>query len=304
MGMDRLQATRVFVRIVELGSFSAAAKDLDLHPAKVSRWVAQLEGELDVRLLERTTRALRLTDAGQRFFSEARGALDAWENAATAARDDDGEVAGRLRVSVPVVFGEKFVTPKLAAFVVTHPKLELELRFSDRYVDLVGDGFDLAVRVGRRVDSQYRLRNFGHTPRRLVAAPSFVEIHGAPTQPSDLRGLPCLLHSGIDNRVTWSFTRRGRRTRVDVGGPVRVNHSATLLELARAGQGVALLASWLVDDAIAHGELVPLLSDFAAPSAAIHALYPSARHPSLALRATLDFLADAVAPALDADGVV
>lgn len=296
--MDRFAALEAFIRIVELGSFTACAKDLRLRQATVSRWIVALEDELGVQLLDRTTRAVRVTDAGERFYEDARAIVGAWAKAQAQAQQQQARVTGRLRLSVPVVFGQRFITPNLARFVQTYPELELELLFSDRYIDLVGDGVDLALRVGQPIDSEHRVRTLGITPRRLVASPAFIKQHVSPKHPGELAKLPCLLHSGLRDVTTWSFEHQGQRTQVKVKGTVSANHSQTLLELARAGVGVALLASWLVDDAILSGELVALLPEYEAPRAPIQALYASTRHAPRAIEAMIDFLQETLEDAL------
>jgi DNA-binding transcriptional LysR family regulator len=282
------------VRIVELGSFTAAAADLRERQATVSRWVARLEDELATQLLDRTTRAVRVTDAGRAFYREAREVLAAWDAAVGSVRED--EVVGRLRVSVPVVFGSLFVTPRVAEFARAHPGVELELRFDDRYVDLVAAGVDVALRVGRPVDSEYRARTLGSTPRRLVASPSYLDARGRPATPAALADHACLLHGGHDTRSTWAFTRGEDTTRVDVGGRLRANHSDTLRQLACEGLGVALLASWLVDPDLDAGRLELLLPGWSAPPAPVQALFSSSKHTPRPARAFTDFLADALAP--------
>lgn len=296
--VDRLTTAAAFVRIVELGSFTAAARDLGLRQATVSRWIATLEDELGVRLLDRTTRAVRVTEAGERFIADARALVEVWDGAVERAARRTQRLAGRLRVSLPVVFGERFVTPHLAAWAARHPSLAVELVFSDRYVDLVEAGVDLAVRVGRPVDSAYRARNLGATPRRLVAAPSYLTGHPAPTRPSDLAAHACLLHSGLDNRAVWTFDGPEGVAGVEVRGRLAANHSDTLRQLALGGLGVALLASWLVDDDLAAGRLVALLPRYAAPPAAVQVLYASPRHAPRAVTAFVDFLAETLAPIL------
>ncbi len=294
-GMDRLTTAAAFVRIVELGSFTAAARDLGLRQATVSRWIAALEEELGVRLLDRTTRAVRVTEAGERFHADARALVEVWDGAVERAARRTHQLAGRLRVSLPVVFGERFVTPHLAAWAARHPSLAIELVYSDRYVDLVEAGVDLAVRVGRPVDSAYRARRLGETPRRLVAAPSYLAAHPAPARPVDLEAHACLLHSGLDNRAVWTFEGPDGAAGVEVRGRLAANHSDTLRHLALGGLGLALLASWLVDDDIGAGRLVALLPDHAAPPAAVQVLYASPRHAPRAVTAFVDFLAETLA---------
>ncbi|MEZ4428224.1 MAG: LysR family transcriptional regulator [Nannocystaceae bacterium] len=296
--MDRFAAAEAFVRIVELGSFTACARDLRLRQATVSRWIAALEDELGVALLDRTTRSVRVTDAGERFYAQARELLAIWSNAQARARQDRRELTGRVRVSLPVVLGQRLISQHLAGFVRDHPSLELDLRFTDRYVDLVADGVDLALRVGAPVDSEYRAKTLGVTPRRLVAAPRLGAALGELADPRALARLPCLLHSGLNNRALWSFERAGEVVRVAVRGRVSVDHSETILALAIAGEGVALLASWLVDQELARGRLVALLPEYAAPPAPIQILYAASRHTPAAVAAFVAFLEDALRPAL------
>ena len=276
--MDRFEGLRAYVRIVELGTFTAAAKDLRIRQATVSRWIAELEDELGVQLLDRTTRTVRMTHAGERFYDRARALLGMWEEATAAAREEHEEVSGRLRVSVPVVFGQRFLTPNLGKFLSKYPGLELEMQFSDRYIDLVEEGVDVALRVGTPIDSDYRARTLATTPRRIVAAPGYLAAAAPIRHPQDLAKHVCLLHSGLDNRVTWRFSRDEESFRVEVGGRFRANHSETLLSLARQGHGIVLLASWLVDDAIERGELIEVIQEYRAPSAPIQALFASKRH--------------------------
>ena len=288
--VDRFEGLQAYIRIVELGTFTAAARDLRLRQATVSRWIAELEDELGVQLLDRTTRTVRVTAAGERFYERARELMLMWDHAVSQVQLEHGEVAGKLRVSAPVVFGRRFLTPHISKFLDAYPNLELEVQFSDRYVDLVEEGVDVALRVGTPQDSDYRSRTLATTPRRLVASRTYLDAHGTPKHPYDLSSHTCLLHSGIDNRVTWQFHRGDELLRVDVGGRFRANHSETLLEVCKQDHGIALLASWLVDAALARGELVEVLSEFEAPKAPIQALFASKRHTPSNVEAFVVFL--------------
>ncbi len=297
--MDRLKALRVFVRVVELGSFSGAARDLSERQASVSRWVAGLEDELGVQLIERTTRAVRVNAAGRRFYDEAKRVLDAWQNAQERARDHRTDVRGELRVSLPVVFGARFISPHVPGFLARYPEAAVELVFTDRYVDLVEDRVDVALRVGQPVDVDYKARVLGATDRCLVASPSFVERWGKIESLERLEVVPCLLHSGLNNKVVWRFSCDGVTRAVKVGGTFASNHSDTLLMAAKAGCGVALLAEWLVGDALRTGELLRILPDHEAPRASIQALYAATRRPSRLVEAWLDFCQDRVSSMLE-----
>lgn len=299
--MDRIDALRAYTRIVELGSFSAAARDLGLRQPTISKWIAALEDQLATQLLDRTTRTLRVTEPGQLFYQQAQALLAVWEGALADARGGPRELAGRLRVSAPVVFGERYVAPALPALLRQSPALELELELSDRYVDLASEGVDLAIRVGAPVDSSYRARTLASAPRRLVAAPRYLERCGVPASPAALSHHACLLHRGLDTHQTWVFTRAGRPHRARVSGRVAANNSAVLLTLARAGEGVALLASWLVDDAIARGELTTLLPEYELPPAPIQALLASTRHVHPRARLFIEALRGPLLAALSGD---
>lgn len=293
--MDRIAALGVYVRIVELGSFSAAATEQRLRQATVSRWIAALEEELQAQLLDRTTRGIRVTEAGQRFYQQAREVLEAWSGAVAGAKQAQEEVSGRLRVSLPVVFGQMFVSPDISGFMERYPRVELELLFAERYVDLVEEGVDLALRVGRSISSDYRARLLGETPRLLVASPGYLAQRGEPRCPEDLREHLCLLHSGLNNRESWVFSQGKKDARVELRGRFSANHSATLLEMALAGQGIALLAEWLVKGAVEEGRLKVLLRGYEAPRAPVQVLFASAKHPARVVRAFVDFLEESFA---------
>ena len=284
--MDRVEATRAFLQVIEHETFSAAARALGVRQATVSRWIAALEEELGVQLFQRTTRSCALTSAGKHFEQRARGMIELWDAALATAREQQSRVTGTLRVSAPVVFGARIISPHLDEFISAHPSLDLDLRLSDTYVRLVDEGFDLAIRVGAPLDSSLLARTIATTPRKLVAAPRYLDAHGAPTSPAELSSHHCLTHTGVDNHVIWRFGEE----KITVRGRFRTNHSETLLEVAKAAGGLALLASWLVDPAIERGELIELFEDQRAPRAPIQALYAPTRHRSPAIQAFIDFV--------------
>jgi DNA-binding transcriptional LysR family regulator len=296
--MDRLDDLHAFVRLVELGSFSAAAEDLRVRQSTVSKWIAALEDELGAQLVDRTTRAIRITDPGERLYQRAQDVLAAWEETRIALGEADGELAGRVRVNVPVVFGRRFVLPALSEFRRSHPSVELDVAFNDRYVNLIDEGFDLGVRVGTPTPSSLRARTVVRTPRRLVASAAYLKARGRPMRPRDLEEHDCLLHTSVAPSAVWTFTRAGRRERARVQGTFRANHSEALLYEACAGGGIALLASWLVDGAIARGDLVPLLRPYKAPEAPVQLLMTSTRYVHPRVRALVDHLATSLPAAI------
>ena len=291
--MDRLEAMRAFVRVVELGSFSKAGVELRVKQSTISKWIAALEDRLEVTLIERTSRSQRVTDPGRLFYERCKEILANYEAAEAELQQRTPELSGRLRVSAPVVFGHRHVVPRLPSFMRRHPKLELELRLDDRYVRMLDEGFDLAIRVGTPVDSSFRARTLARTRRYVVAAPAYLAHAGTPSAPRELREHECLIHTrGL---AEWSFTRAGKQTAVSVAGRVSADNSEAVLTLVRAGLGVAMLASWLVDKDLASGRLIALLADYDPPPAPIQALLPPSRRVHPRVRAFLDHLAPSLA---------
>ena len=291
---------RAFVRLVEVGRFSAVAEELRIKQSTVSKWMASLEEELGVQLIERTTRALHVTDAGQTLYRRAMTVLDAYDDAVAAVQENDPEPRGRIRLSLPVVFGQRFVVPQVAKFLRRHKEVELEMVFSDRYVSLVEEGLDMAVRVGIQMDSTLRVHKLGESRRRLVASPGYLQAHGTPNTPQELQQHQCLSHSALSSGTIWSFSAKGKTHRHSVRGRVAANLSEATLSLARSGLGICLLASWLVDGDIRAGRLVPLLSDYEPPKALICALTPPGRHVPARVRSLIAHLRRGLAGALGA----
>ncbi len=294
--VDRLDAMRLFVRLVELRSFSAAARDLRVKQSTASKWIAALEDELGTSLMDRTTRTKRVTEAGELLYRRAREILSAYDDTAAELHKGRPAPSGRIRVSVPVVLGRLYVVPDSCAFLRRFPGIELEMVFSDRYVNLIEEGYDVAIRVGVPVDSSLRARWLAVTQRHLVASPAYVAARGRPRRPEDLRRHDCLLHSEVEASALWVF-RRGAEApvRVRVRGRFAANNAEAVLHMARGGVGIALLASWLVDPHLRARRLVSLLRDYQPPPAPIQALMPPARHVHPRVKTFVDFLAAAFA---------
>lgn len=297
--MDRIDAMRLFVRLAERRSFSGAAKDLKIKQSTASKWVAALESEVGVALVQRTTRALHLTEAGHNFLRLSGQVVATFDAMTLEMGQRDQEPRGRVRVSAAAVFGNRFVVPPVATFLRAHPKVEIELVLGDRYVNLVDEGFDLAVRVGVPTDTSARGRKLAEGPRRLVAAPAYLKVRGTPRVPKDLRDHDCLVHGDAHAPAIWRFGgTRGAETPVTVRGRVAVNNSEAVLLMARRGLGIALLADWLVASELARGQLVPLLDDFPAPPAPVYALTTAGRFVNPTVTALIDHLAAAVSAAV------
>ena len=290
--MDRIEALRLFVRLAERGSFSGAARDLKIKQSTASKWIAELEQQLGSRLVERTTRSLHLTDSGRRLQVRARDILAAFDSMTEELSETSQVPMGRVRLSAPVVFGRLFALPLLVDFIKRHSRIDLEIVLGDRYVNLVEEGVDLAVRVGVPADTTARGHKLAEGRRFLVASPAYVRARGRPDTPRSLREHECLVHGDATATAIWRFSRRGERERpVPIKGRIAVNNSEIALELARAGVGVALLADWLVRRDLAQKTLVRLLEDYEPPTAPVYLLTPPGPHMTTAVRALRDHLA-------------
>lgn len=293
--MDRIEAMRLFVRLAERRSFSAAARDLRIKQSTASKWVAELESTLGVTLVERTTRSLHITEAGRRFQARAIDVIAAVDGMADDLAAGGTEPAGRVRLNVPVVFGRLFVVPIVSEFLARNPRIDADVVLTDRYVNLVEEGFDLAVRVGIPADTTARGYKLGDGRRSLVASQSYLTRHGRPETPEDLTGHDCILFGEPTGANIWRFGRDGeRRRQVSVRGRIVANNSEVILEMVRAGLGVALLADWLVGGELRRKRLVPLLEDYDPPPAPIYALTPPGRYTPAPVRALIHALSEAL----------
>ncbi|WP_246793359.1 LysR family transcriptional regulator [Burkholderia perseverans] len=292
--MDRLTCIGIFVAAVDEGSLAAAARRFGLSAAMAGKYVSAIEHELNARLLQRTTRRLSLTDTGRVYYERCRRILDAWEQANREASDAHGTARGLIRLAAPVTFGAMHLGEVLARYLEAHPHVNLEVSLSDRYVDLLEAGVDLAIRIGRLPDSGLVARRLAPCRMVICAAPAFLERHGTPRSPDDLRQAPRLTFSEAVSVGDWTLTDAGQRTHV-IDGPCRLaaNNTQMLLAAARAGAGVAYGPSFVFGEPIARGELVELLPDFQAAELTIQAVFPSARQMPARVRHLLDHLAGA-----------
>ncbi len=297
--MDSIRPFRAFVTLVDTGSFTATARELGVQQSTVSKWLSTLEEDFDCRLLDRTTRAQEPTEAGLRLYERARLVLDAYDETLVAMQSSAGRVRGRIRVSLPVVFGRLYVVPLVATFAKKHADVSLELHFSDHYSGLVGDGVDLAVRVGVPVDSSLTSHHLANSGRRLVASPGYLRTFGEPKSPAELAEHECLPHSAPGSPAVWTFRRRKKTERIYVQGRVRTDNSDAARSLARSGLGIGMLASWLVDGDIRAGRLVPILEEFSLPEAPIRALTPPGRMVPRHVRSFIDHLRGGLHKALE-----
>jgi molybdate transport repressor ModE-like protein len=287
---------RLFARLAEQGSFSAAARDLKIKQSTASKWIAELETELGANLVERTTRSVRITEDGQRLLDRARQVLAAFDELTADFDQRSLQPRGRVRVSAPVVFGRLFVVPAVGDFLKRHPEVHVEVVMNDRYVNLVDEGFDLAIRVGVPTDTSARGRKLADSRRVLVAAPAYLKNRHRPKTPDDLRLHECLVHGDANASIVWRFGKdQARGVPVAVRGRFAANNSEAVALMARQGLGIALLADWLVREDLARGRLISLLEDFGAPPAPIFALSPPGRFSSVTVHALTEHLAIAIA---------
>jgi DNA-binding transcriptional LysR family regulator len=291
--MDRLTSLGVFVAAVEEGSLAAAARRFGLSAAMAGKHVSAIEAELQTRLLQRTTRRLNLTDAGQTYYERCKRILEAYDEANREAADAQGTARGLLRVAAPVSFGAMHLGEVVARYVDAHPQVNVEVVLGDRYVDLIDAGVDVAVRIGRMQDPGLVTRRLAPCRMVLCASPAYLARHGTPRRPADLRHAQRLAFSEAVSAGDWTLHDARNRAHV-IDGPCRVaaNDMQMLLAAALAGAGIAYGPSFVFGESLRRGELVTLLPSYRSADLAIHAVYPGARRIPLKVRRFVDFLAD------------
>ena len=290
--MENLADIAVFVRVVERGSFTLAADDLALSRAVVSKYISRLEERLGVRLLHRTTRRLSLTEAGAALFEASRAALEKMDDAQAEIARFQSEPRGRLRVSAPMSFGILHLAPALADFARRHPAVGLDLKLDDRFVNLVEEGIDVAIRIGVLTDSTLVARKLATTHSLVCASPAYLAEHGEPETPEDLAGHNCLLYSYLSTANVWRFTAPdGREVPVAVTGNLRVNNGMVNTEAAVAGMGILMTPTFYAGDLRRAGRLRRILAGYKLPELGIHAVYPQRAYVPPKVRVFVDFFA-------------
>ena len=294
--MDRFQEMRVFVAVVDAGSFVRAADALDLSKTAVSRLVGDLETRLGVRLLHRTTRKLSLTPEGELFHERCRQLVDGVDEAEAELSTHAGEAIGQLRVNVPVTFGLLHLAPLWPAFMAQHPKVTMEVTLSDRMVDLVDEGFEVAVRIARLPASSLVSRQLTSTRLILCASPEYLRRYGAPRHPAELAGHSVIAYSLLVAGDQWEFfSSQGSRgpIPVKVSPRMRTNSGDTCTAAALQHMGLVLQPSFLVGPHLDSGALVEVMPEYRSTELGVYAVYPSRRHLTPKVRALVDFLVDA-----------
>lgn len=289
-----LNALTAFVDTVRRGGMSAAARALGVPRARISRQIQSLEAELGAQLLVRTTRAIKLTEAGSLFLESASEALDRLQEASQRVREGQGQMRGTLKINAPMSFGVRVLGPLLAGFQRANPGLELQLALSDELIDPVRGGFDVTLRIAQLPDSGLVARRLCPAPRVLVAAPRYLAEHGVPTHPADLTQHQCLNYGYLSTGTQWTLTRGDEVFRVSAHGPLCANNGEVLMQAAIGAMGIALLPRFIVDGALAARALSIVLPDWSPPLISVHAVYPSHRRLPLRTRRFVDFLVEAL----------
>lgn len=291
--MDHLTALKVFRHVVEQGGFAAASRQLGLSPAAVSKNIAELEAHVAARLLHRTTRRMSLTEAGRQYYDQVTRILDALHEAELSLGPLQQEPAGTLRVSAPLSLSLTLLSSAMPRFLARYPRLSLDLHLEDRRIDIVKEGFDVAIRGSDRLeDSSLVARKLLTLDHVLCGAPAYFHQHGVPAQPADLRRLECVRFTLSGHADEWTFQRAGQVERIPARGRYQVSSSLAVCDALRAGFGVSLVPRVYVQADLDSGALQAVLPDWAPVQTEVYAVYPSRRHMVAKVRALVDFLVD------------
>ncbi|NWC81521.1 LysR family transcriptional regulator [Pseudomonas putida] len=289
--MDQIHLMKVFVAVGELESFAAAARRLDISPAAVTRAVSALEDMLGVKLLLRTTRSVRLTQAGGRYLEDTRHILASISEANEAAAGINATPKGELAVTAPILFGKKFVMPSIVRYLQQYPEVDVSAYFLDRIVNMVEEGMDVAVRIGPLPDSGLKALRVGRVRRMLCASPEYLARHGVPQHPSDLPAHAVIATTNLSPRAGWRFGVTDEPTLVRIKPRLTVTSNDGAIAAAVGGLGIARLLSYQVVDEIASGQLQVLLADYEEAPWPIHVLHRESKHGSAKVRMFVDMLA-------------
>lgn len=287
--MSQLEDMQIFVSTVDAQSFTAAADRLGLSKQFISRRIMALEERLGARLLIRTTRKLSITDTGRAYYERALKIIDEVNDAEQLVSSENSSPRGTLRISAPMSFGTLHLGPAIVRFMALCPEVRIELDLSDRFVDIVGEGYDMAVRIGQLADSSLVARQIAPTQVVACASPAYLKQRGTPATPADLKDHDCLPY-GHGRNVEWVFSDKGKPLHVPVKGRLRANNGELGCTAAVAGLGIVLLPTFIVGAALRSKQLVTILDAYAPPPLTIYAVYPQHRQASLAVKAFTDFL--------------
>lgn len=288
--MQAFSAIPLFVAVVEHASFSAAAEKLNITKSAVSKRITQLEEELGIRLINRTTRKLSLTEAGQRYYEYVAQSLNLAQQGIDAVGELQGQPRGKLKVTAPMSFGVLHVAPLIAEFLALYPDVEIDLHLADQMLDLVQESFDIGIRIGHLPESNLVARRLAPCVSVLCASQAYLDQHGTPQQPSDLSQHSCLQYSYYRGGTEWSVSSAGTEYRVMPKGRLSVNNSEAIRRAVLEGAGIGNLPTFIVAKDIQAGKLQVVLSNYQLPDHAVYAVFPDRKHLPLKVRAFLDFI--------------
>lgn len=294
--MDRLNGARMFVTVVDTGSFAAAAQRLGTSSGQASKLVSQLEAELGAQLLKRTTRALALTEIGTAYHARMKTLLEDLDALDVSVRNTTGTPRGRLRLTAPLSFGKLRLLPLLLDFAQAFPEIQLDVDFSDTMRNIVDDGYDIAIRVGNSTNSGLIVRKLCNARICLVASPAYLARRPAPSSPDEIAQHECIIDSNYRDPVNWRFLPPGAKDvlNINVSGKIRLSNGEACLAAAEAGMGLAQMPSFIAQQSIEDGHVQRLLKDWEDKPFGVYAIYPPARHLALKVRALVDYLAGAM----------
>ena len=288
--MDRMSAMETFVRVVDAGSFSGAAKQLRLGQPAVSKTIAQLEERLGVRLLLRSSHGLTPTEPGRSFYERARRSIEEADEAEIAARGAAATLTGRLRISAAVTFARLNIIPRLPAFLAEHPALDIDILLDDRNIDLIEAGIDIALRMGQLSDSSLTARKIGESRRRVVGSPAYFETKGIPQGPADLVDHQAVVYDQGGGGTAWTFRRGTSEASVTVDGRLRVSAAEGVRAGVFAGLGLAVASEWMFAPELKSGAVRSVLDDWLLPAVDLWAVFPTGRQASAKARAFASFV--------------
>lgn len=288
--MDQLSAMRAFVRVVQTGSFSATGREMNTSQTTISKKVAALEKKIGVKLLARSSRDHALTPAGAKYYQTCVDILGELDEAEAEARSEVASPQGTIRISAPVAFGRILLAPIMAEFFQRYPDIKVDLQLSDQHTDLISDGIDVAIRAKQLEDSTLIARHLFDNPMLVLAAPSYLQQHGEPKNPEDLKQHNCLVYSRMKDINVWRFTKQNQKHAIAVNGNFQSDNGDVLLEVALTGMGIVILPIWMVEHHLKEGQLTQLMSDYTGQNLPFNAVYLQSRYTPLKVRCLIDYL--------------
>jgi len=287
--MDRFTAMKIFVRIIQLGSFTAVALEMGLTQSAVSKKVSALERILGATLLTRSNRQVLLTEVGTNYYEHCISILSELEEAEAQTKEYTLNPKGKLRINVPVSFARMHVIPYLPQFMKAYPEIDIELSCLDRKIDLVGDGFDLVIRIGHLDDSSLVARKLGDSPRVIVASPNYLDTNGEPHNIDELKQHNCFVYTHLSTVNIWHFWHQGKEVCLQVNGSMQSNSGDAIRECVMSGLGVAVLPNWFIQPDLDTGSLVTILDDYVPTEFPINAVYPQNNYIPLKVRCFVNY---------------